>query len=647
MAPTTTTTTTTRNNNNVHPYDPSCCSWHSYFSRTSTSTTTTILLAAADPNKNVVDDLEELWTTDNNNDDEDNDDPEQDLWMEDPMEEYEFENGPDAFLNDDDLSLLYDIPSLPFLNGTDPTNNNNNRTTTTTTTANTNTNTNTVVLSLQDLQNFSSDVSYFYLRDEIGLSEDAMWKITQKHGSVLGLKASNIREKLQVLRNGMGLNDQDVRTLISAQPSLLCLSARKNLSPTIVHLLRNLNLGRKELRRLVLGCPSLLSYSIHNLNQKIRFFKETMGFSDLECRRLLLEEPRLMSCSVETGLMPRLFFLQKELEIPIPDVCKIVKKNPIILMMSVNANLQPKLIFYFIMTIHLRLPEIKKLLLSYPKVLNYSLEDHIKPIHRYFLSLGFSAHEFGRILLKFPRLVTYSLTKIKHIVGYLRYQLGLEASDVRRILYQAPQVVSLTTDNLQTKVDFLLQASCPYQQQQQRGGGGGEDGGGKTSSSSSSTTSILRKLIVGMPTLLYLSIENNLEPKAKYLREQLGSEELSYALARQPSLLAYSLEKRIKPRLERIQEVGADGGSLTVGIPMKEENFENWLLGRARKARNGVAAAVDNNNEGSSSSGSAKKVEMENTSSIGREESIFDKEKRVSQEDGRIVHWVRRGYGET
>jgi mTERF domain-containing protein len=178
--------------------------------------------------------------------------------------------------------------------------------------------------------------------------------------------------------------------------------------------------------------------------------------------------------------------------------------------------------------------------------------------------------------------------------------------------------VSLTTDTLQTKVDFLLEASSP----------------GATRGSTASTT-IMRKLIVGMPTLLYLSIDNNLSPKVEYLQQKLGSEELSSALGRQPTLLAYSLEKRIKPRLEKILEAGVDGGSLTVGIPMKEEAFESWLQGRARKAKLGVTKSQVRKKR-------QKEVKSKKeTKAESKVESKGDGEKRVVQEGGRIVHWVR------
>lgn len=53
--------------------------------------------------------------------------------------------------------------------------------------------------------------------------------------------------------------------------------------------------------------------------------------------------------------------------------------------------------------------------------------------------------------------------------------------------------------------------------------------------------------------------------------------ELRQAVLTLPTLLGYSLEKRIKPRMERILDAGLEPIKITVGITMKEDNFSKWL----------------------------------------------------------------------
>lgn len=143
-------------------------------------------------------------------------------------------------------------------------------------------------------QPLSSNVSYFYLKNELCLPEETMWRITYEAGSALGMTASTIRRKVDVLRETMNLSDDDIRAILKSQPAILHLSADKNISPTILFLVRRLDLGKEDLRSLVLACPAVISYSRENLNSKINFFTRLMGYSVQECRDLLLAEPNLI-----------------------------------------------------------------------------------------------------------------------------------------------------------------------------------------------------------------------------------------------------------------------------------------------------------------------------------------------------------------
>jgi mTERF domain-containing protein len=533
----------------------------------------------------------------NNNDDESSWQDLDDLWVDD------WQDGPEAFLTDEDLFALNDIDIIIPQAAPEPVGVAAIMADDDSTFNSTSLKLPPSLLSLTNWQYLADDLSYFYLQDELGLSEESMLKITMEAGSALAMKAVTIKEKVDLLRTTMNLSDTETRELIEKQPTLLHLSAKRNLAPTILFLVRQLDLAPSELRTIVLACPAVLCYSRPMLHKKLEFFRRNMGYSEAETRTLLIQEPKLWTASVDSGLTPRWRFLSKEMEIPPDKLRLLIQKNPRILLKSLDENLRPKLIFFFIMTLNMEPQEVLKILLAYPRILEYSLDNHLRPIVQYLISLDFSAREVARMLLKSPRLVTHSLFKIKHVVGYLRFELGLQAPDVRRVLYQSPQLVGLTTTNLAEKVDFLERA-C---------------GSGTT----------IRKVIVGMPTLLNLSIHKNLKPKVDYLSDMLGKDELSLALNRLPTLLGYSLDKRIRPRLEQILEAGVDGGSLTVGIPMKEEAFDSWLKGRALKA------------ERLQKEGQSTKEKKRETDD-GAEQEEPDEDKRfVEEKGGRIVHWRR------
>jgi mTERF len=61
----------------------------------------------------------------------------------------------------------------------------------------------------------------------------------------------------------------------------------------------------------------------------------------------------------------------------------------------------------------------------------------------------------------------------------------------------------------------------------------------------------LRTLVVKLPSLLYLSVEHNLQPKLLWLKEalQLTDKELAAILAKYPCVLSFSLEANLQPKI--------------------------------------------------------------------------------------------------
>ncbi|GAX16525.1 mTERF domain-containing protein, mitochondrial [Fistulifera solaris] len=404
-------------------------------------------------------------------------------------------------------------------------------------------------------------VSYFYLRNELGLSEEAMWRITYQAGSALGMTANTVKKKVEVLRQRMSLGDKDIRSLLERQPTILHLHAERNIGMKLDFLAQELDADKQSLRELVLAAPSLINYSATNLERKVRFFTKHLGFTVVECRHLWTAEPKLVYAGVQSGLIPRMKFFLNELGLRKDQLRGIIKKNPRLLLYSVDMNLIPKLVFHLILTLNMEPSKVRKIILSYPNYLDYNLDDHILPITRYFIQdLEYSSNEFSVILYKFPRVMTNSLRRIKSVVGYLRYQVGLSGAQVKRLLYQSPQIVSLRNEHLHQQIESLQLLFDLSDEEATR-------------------------VMVAMPTLLVLSVSQNLEPKRTYLLEAFGDNRAAVkaAVLRLPTLLGYSLEKRIRPRVEAILDRKLDPSIITVGIPMTQDNFDVWLMRKTNK----------------------------------------------------------------
>jgi mTERF domain-containing protein len=410
-------------------------------------------------------------------------------------------------------------------------------------------------------QTLIPNIAYFYLRNTVGLSEEAMWKVTLESCSILGMTPRNLEKKVSLLRRTMNLSDEDVRVILGKAPTLLHYSADRNLAPTILFLVRSLDLSKGELRTMVMNCPTILSYSLGNLSKKIAFFValgyDADGEGGIDCiRELLVGTPRLLLTAVDTGLVPRLKFLTQEINFSVEEVWRMVRSNPKLLLHSLDDNLREKIVFFFILQLHMEPEDVRRILLAYPQIMDYNLENHMKPIAEYFMAeLEFSAAELGSIILKFPRLFSYSLFRIKHFtLGFLRYELELDSRQAKRVIFQAPQVLGLAEGTMRAKLDFLrnrLELSI------------GE----------------LGLVLSKMPTLMCLGIKK-LASKLDFLESSLNHPDnklLKDTVLTQPSLLGYSLHLRIQPRMEQLKAAGIQPHKITVGISMSEARFQQWL----------------------------------------------------------------------
>ena len=159
--------------------------------------------------------------------------------------------------------------------------------------------------------------------------------------------------------------------------------------------------------------------------------------------------------------------------------------------------MREKIVFFFILQLHMEPERVRNILLSYPQVMDYNLENHMKPIAEYYMTeLEFSAAELGSIIQKFPRVFSYSLFKQKHLTGFLRYELELDPQQTKRVIFQAPQVLGLSSATLLEKLDFLRDRL-------------------------DLTVEELGLVFSKMPTLMCLGLKSNLVPKLDYLERAL------------------------------------------------------------------------------------------------------------------------------
>eukprot|EP00884_Botryococcus_braunii_P014897 jgi/Botrbrau1/23408/Bobra.0051s0052.1 len=210
--------------------------------------------------------------------------------------------------------------------------------------------------------------------------------------------------------------------------------------------------------------------------------------------------------------------------------------------------------------------DLKRLLLLYPRIVEYKLESILQPHLTFLRSFGLTAHQIGKVGLRHPSLLAglslennlepradllarlagvrdrtqlakmvvrcpallcMSEERLLEHVDFLR-SLGLHPPVLSSFIMRHPQVFGMSLESLAERVDFLASevGLAPDQ---------------------------LAAVLRGCPPVFWLKVESNLLPKWQYLQQHLGG--TSSTLVHNPVYLSLSLSKRIIPRHRYMEKV--------------------------------------------------------------------------------------------
>eukprot|EP00638_Chattonella_subsalsa_P007983 CAMPEP_0117746538 /NCGR_PEP_ID=MMETSP0947-20121206/8003_1 /TAXON_ID=44440 /ORGANISM="Chattonella subsalsa, Strain CCMP2191" /LENGTH=365 /DNA_ID=CAMNT_0005563875 /DNA_START=97 /DNA_END=1194 /DNA_ORIENTATION=- len=219
------------------------------------------------------------------------------------------------------------------------------------------------------------------------------------------------------------------------------------------------------------------------------------------------------------------------------------------------ARLKQKLQFLK-KTFNISTKELKKMLIQHPKLLHYELETHIEPFITFFEDVyNDSPEKLKRAVVKYPLILGYSKTKILiPRLALLCDLLVLDVKEAKLLMVILPQLFWMKKSTLEPKVEFLQ-----------------EDVG--------LTSAQVGQLALAYPSLLTLSLENNLKPKVEYLLNKgLGKKRLRPLFMGYPSVIGSSFEKKIKPRFEEIDRLGMDLGEIDlIQLFHTDKAFRTWV----------------------------------------------------------------------
>lgn len=433
-----------------------------------------------------------------------------------------------------------------------------------------------------------TDVPYYFLRDELGLGEARMLRVSLDHGQVLALSvARSLRPKVAWLREALQLSRAEAAQLVGASPGVLLLSVEDNLMPKLRWFKEELALSDADRRRLIRRCPQLLTASTGALLLKLAFLKDDVGLSAPDLARAIRTMPQLLVLSLDT-LVDKAEYLTHGLGMTMKNVGFLLVRSPALFFQALDTGLKPKVRFLR-RDLGLSNDQIRALVLKAPRLLNYRVAARGRALLAYLTRPPFdmAQEEAVRLVLKFPTLLGTDVggMRFQETVQALKAATGsgtervlagvvqrfpgalqLTAGRIRRaqavlagpplhcspeeaaeVLRKHPQALAYRPEAIVAKLEAVAAAY-----------GEGGDGGAVATAATGTTATAAR----------------GREGKGKGKGKGMN---IKAALLKAPALLSYSLEGRLRPRLAAAAAAGVAMERAVTMLSLPDGRFEERL----------------------------------------------------------------------
>ena len=255
-----------------------------------------------------------------------------------------------------------------------------------------------------------------------------------------------------------------------------------------------LSLNNKKLEIMLAKQPSLLSKGINGTERKLQYLQARLSLNKQQLSKMVQLLPSLLTYDIDGNMEAKLHYLQKRLKLEEKELLNFVRSRPVFFSPGIET-LEQKIVF------------IQSRLL---------LDD--KTLSKFVKRVPF-------VLLAKPETLNQKLT-------FWQDRLLLDENQLRKFVLRYPSLLGYSTaENIEPKLDYYQKRLSLDDEQ-------------------------LRKFCIELPGLLGLSIELNLEPTIVFFESLIGVNAAKALLIANPSMLARSLEKRIKPRVVEVQEAG-------------------------------------------------------------------------------------------
>lgn len=279
-------------------------------------------------------------------------------------------------------------------------------------------------------------------------------------------------------------------------------------------------------------------------------FLENHGFSKTQIKNFIRRKPDLLISDAEKTLLPKLEFLHS-IGFSRPELTKLLSNHPAILRCSLEKQIIPS--YNFLRNLFKSDEKTTKAIKRYTGVLTNNLEIHLFPNIRILRRNGVPESNIARIFYRVPRTLMFNQVRFKEIVEEVK-RMGIPSSKMK-FLEVVFALRSMSKSTLENK--FVVYRGWGWSDQE------------------------ILEAFQKYPACMTVS-EEKIMAIMDFLVNKMGYS--SALIAKQPSILHGSLEKRIVPRALFAQELLSRGlitdFTLSALFDTSEDVFRKMFVNR-------------------------------------------------------------------
>ena len=359
----------------------------------------------------------------------------------------------------------------------------------------------------------------------------------------------------------------EIDQLVRYCPNVLNLrDVAKGHGPKVAMLQKRLGIDQKVAGKLCLNGSRLLTCTVQNLESKIDWLQERLNLNKTQLRKIMERVPGTLACSIEGYIQPSLENIQTHLELNDKELTKMIARTPDLLNHKFSTEELAARLSFLQNLLNIEendLATLRKAIIKRPDILFYP-KDRMIEIQQWISErLGLSDSKIAQMSTSTPQVLTAKISTLGEKVDWVQTALSLRDDDLCELFGKfSPLFGYCPKKNLEPKLQFLRMTF-------------------------ELSDDALKELLLRMPGL-FSSSEGTIEKKYRFYTRLIGESAAKKLVVERPYLIVnFSLENRLKPRLEEVRKSGEkvkwDETTINRLATRSDALWENYGLNKFKK----------------------------------------------------------------